>query len=305
MKTPQSIPIAIGIDSAKKMLNKSIINKFILPLVLVLSTTALAQEKKSKVCIKIDEDKNGVVTKIDTCYESSDPKEVEAFLKRMGVESESTITTNSNGSGQTKTIVIKNEEDKDGKKSSYNYTFSNDEKGDNVMVFVDDKGNVTTTSGDAKVIVKEFKGDEKEMEKEIESLIKQAEAEAKSGDGNKKKEVHVFISKKVEINNVSEEDKKKLPSNLQQIKGSAFESLNLYPNPAKDNVTVNYKGNNSDPLTIKLYDAQGKTILVEKEISTDKEMTKKLDLSSLKKGIYFLHLEQGKKSEVKKLVVSE
>jgi len=199
MKTPQN-----SIDSAKKMLNKSIIKKLILPFALVLSMSAFAQEKKSKVCIRIDEDKNGVVTKIDTCYECSDPKEIDAFLKRMGVESESSFTTKPNGSGQTKKIFIKNEEDKDGTKSSYNYTFSGDDADANVMVIVDDKGNVTTTGADgATVIVKEFKGDNKEMDKEIEALIK--EAEAKSGDRKAKtKEVHVFVSKKVEINNVSD-----------------------------------------------------------------------------------------------------
>ncbi len=291
--------------------------KFILPLALVLSTAAFAQEKKSKVCIKIDEDKNGVVTKIDTCYESSDPKEIDAFLKRMGVESETTGPTNSHGSGQTKKIFIKNEDlptgqagDKNGTKSSYNYTISGDDSDANVMVFVDDKGNVTTTGADgAKVIVKTFDGNDKEMEKEMQEMIKEAEQDGtvniSKNEKTNRKEVRVVVLRKVEINNVSEEDKKKMPADLQKIKGSSFESLNLYPNPAKDNVTINYKGNTSDPLTIKLYDAQGKTILVEKEISADKEMTKKLDLTPLKKGIYFLHLEQGKKSEVKKLVVTD
>lgn len=287
------------------------ISKLILPVAILIGTIGTAQEKKTRICLKIDENKDGVVTKVDTCFESSDQAEIDAFLKKMGADDTHIVTTNTKGA--SKKVIIKNSEDKDGNKNEYTYTYSNDGDADaNVMVFVDDKGNVTTTgagANGARVIVKESDGNEKDIDKEIEELMKEVEKDGTidvSENGKtKKKEVRVYVSRKVEINNISSEDKKAMPSNLQQIKGSSFDGLSLYPNPAKDNVTINYKGNTSEPLTIKLYDAQGKTILVEKEVNTDKEMTKKLNLEDLKKGIYFLHLEQGKKSEVKKLVVSE
>jgi hypothetical protein len=265
-------------------------------------TVMMAQEKKSKICITIDENKNGKVTKVDTCFESSDPKEVNAFLKSMGMESNVIVS----GKGQKK-VIIMNKEDKDGAKNEYNYSYTTDgantgDEPEMMTVIVDDNGKVTTTgTGNAKVIVREFNGDDKDIDKEIEAAMKEAGANGSTT----KKEIKVIITRKVMISDVSGEDKKTLPSNLQQVRGNNFEELNVFPNPSKGNFSVSYKGNTSDPVTITLYDALGKTVLVEKGISTDKEITKNIDVSHLKKGIYFLHLEQGKKAEVKKVVITE
>lgn len=40
-------------------------------------------------------------------------------------------------------------------------------------------------------------------------------------------------------------------------------------------------------------------------ISTEKEINKTLNVTSVKPGIYFLQLTQGKRSEVKKVVITE
>jgi hypothetical protein len=277
------------------------IHKFILP-ALLMAGSLVAQEKKSKICIKIDENKNGKITKVDTCFESSDPKAMDAFLKSMGMEGE--VVNCSKGE---KKVIIMNKEDKGGQKNEYNYSFTTDgAAGDpEVMtVVVDDDGKVTTTgTGNAKVIVREFSGDDKDLDKEIEAAMKEANVESK--DGKVKKEIKVIITRKVMISDINNEDKKILPSELQEVKGSAFEELSVFPNPSKGNFNINYKGNTSEPLTIKLYDALGKEVLVEKEISSEKELNKSIDVSGLKKGVYFLHLSQGKKAEVKKVVITE
>jgi hypothetical protein len=279
------------------------IHKVLLPALLI-AGSIVAQDKKSKVCLKINEVKNGKATKIDTCFESSDPKEIDAFLERMG----QTNTVVSCGKGEKK-IVIMNKDDKDGQKNKYSYSYSSDgtATGDpEVMtVIVDDNGKVTTTgTGNAKVIVREFNGDDKDLDKEIEAAMKEVDAEMKDGKAQKK-EIKVIITRKVMISDLSNEDKKTMPSDLQQVKGTAFEELNVFPNPSKGNFSINYKGNTGEPLTIKLYDSLGKEVMMQKEINTDKELTKNIDVSGLKKGVYFLHLSQGKKAEVKKVVITD
>jgi hypothetical protein len=279
------------------------IHKLLLPALLI-AGTVVAQEKKSKVCLKINEVRDGKATKLDTCFESSDPKEIDAFLERMGQKN----MVVSCGKGEKK-IVIMNKDEKDGNRNEYSYSYSTDGKTegdpDLVMVMVDDNGNVTTTNGgNAKVIVKTVDGDGKDLDKEIEAAIKEADAEMKDGKA-KKKEIKVIVTRKVVITDLSSDDKKTMPSDLQQVKGTAFEDLSVFPNPSKGNFSINYKGNTTEPLTIKLYDAMGKEVLMEKETSTDKDFTKNIDVSNLKKGVYFLHLSQGKKAEVKKVVITE
>lgn len=280
--------------------------KMIFPALVLMGSTMTAQTaKKSKACIKLDKNENGVVTKIDTCFESTDPKEVEAFLVRMGVNETGGTTVTSGNGGQCKKIVIKNDENENGKTNSYSYTYdTNNADSMNVMVWVDDKGNVTTTgAGDAKVIVREFNGNEADLNNEIQTII---EEETTNGNGSgTHKKVMVIVTKKVEVTDVSTEERKKLPENLKNVKGNDFEDLSVYPNPSNGNFSVKFKGNTNEELTIKLFDAMGKEVMVEKEISGAKEFSKSIDVSGLKKGVYFLQLTQGKKAQMKKVVIAE
>lgn len=280
-------------------------SKLILPMLMLTAGVMMAQEKKSKVCIKIDKNENGVVTKVDTCYESSDPAEIDAFIKRMGVVENGTINV-SGTSKSKKVMIVKNEDDTNGNKMEQSFSFTSDgDSSENVMVFVDDNGNVTTMGGeDAQVIIKQFDGDDANLDQEIEMLVNEATA-GNASASNGTKHVVVFVSKKVEIIDVSSEDRKTMPKEVKSVKGNDFKGLEVYPNPSKGNFAVKYKENTNEPVIIKLYDAMGKEVLNMVEAGTNAEFDKTIDVSSLKKGIYFLHISQGKKAEVKKVVITE
>lgn len=276
----------------------------ILPFALLFATSLMAQEKKMKVCINIDENKNGVVQKIDTCFESTSHEEIEAFLQRMGVENHIQIGEGSHS--EMKTIVIKQdaEMDKSDKKHKEHRKHEKDgNQHEEIIIQMDENGNMMTNNNDAKVIIKHMEISDEEIQKEIDSLMKMVQQ-----DGGKtpivKKEIRVYVSKKVMINSLTEDDKKTLPQSLQKKEGQSFDNFEVYPNPAVDKVNVKFK-NDGGEIKIKLYDAQGQVLLADQYKNSDKEFNREFELSELPKGIYFLHIEQCKKSEVKKLVISE
>lgn len=75
--------------------------------------------------------------------------------------------------------------------------------------------------------------------------------------------------------------------------------IELYPNPAKDRVFINVKGENIQIQHIVLYDNQGKVCRI--EYTTQDVIS--IDVSHLAPGIYFMHLHCGDRSAVKKIVI--
>ncbi|MCS6824923.1 MAG: T9SS type A sorting domain-containing protein [Cytophagaceae bacterium] len=75
-------------------------------------------------------------------------------------------------------------------------------------------------------------------------------------------------------------------------------SINIYPNPAKENVTITLPNVNSDYSTLQVLNLQG-NILIEKEATTGDVM---LDISVLPKGIYILRIPSSNLIVTKKLV---
>ncbi|MCE3295961.1 MAG: hypothetical protein K0R65_1675 [Crocinitomicaceae bacterium] len=282
--------------------------------VLLISTSLMAQDKKSRVCIKINENKNGETTLVDTCFESADHAEIEAFIQRMGMDGHVKMLHEGDaGPGNGEKIVIRHQEiiKGDGEAQEFNIEIPEGELRqhaleDHMIIRMDENGKIIHHEGEPHIIIRQLEGDGEQLEMEIHELMKNAEMDLKNGEPGTKKEIRVLmISRTVEINSLTSEDKKSLPESIRTRKGKSFESLNISPNPAKDVVNISYKSNSPEPLKLRLYDAAGQLILEEESISPDKEMNKRLDLSPLQKGIYFLHLEQGKKTEVKKIVVSE
>ncbi len=79
--------------------------------------------------------------------------------------------------------------------------------------------------------------------------------------------------------------------------------LNLFPNPAKNRVTVRFNSNNTANVTIELIDLMGKTIR-----KTDRNIVKginqtDLDLSDFEKGIYFVKVSLDTHSVTTKLII--
>ena len=80
-----------------------------------------------------------------------------------------------------------------------------------------------------------------------------------------------------EINNVGVEE------------SGTFEYLNVYPNPANDNITIELQTNNTQTINIELMTITGEIIISENSVASGK-FTRSLDISNLAQGIYFLRI---------------
>jgi hypothetical protein len=94
-----------------------------------------------------------------------------------------------------------------------------------------------------------------------------------------------------EINNVGVEE------------SGTFEYLNVYPNPAKDNITIVLQAKEIQDISIDLMTITGEIIISENSEVSGK-FTKSLDISSLSKGVYFLRIINKKGIVNKKIVVN-
>lgn len=188
------------------------------------------------------------------------------------------------------------------------------------VIIVDDAGNITRAgSGDhTQVVVKTYKPGE-QMDEEIERLLKERGSEkgdqegkrvviVKSQDtkeGKEQKDVKVYVFRKMEVKKLSEAEKKKLPAEaVKSIQGAdLFEDLNVAPNPTEDACTISYKSGSSAPLHIRVYNEEGKTVLTETDNHGGDQVNKTLSLKDLGRGTYFVHITQGRKSEIRKVIV--
>lgn len=87
------------------------------------------------------------------------------------------------------------------------------------------------------------------------------------------------------------------------INESAIEnSLNIFPNPAKDAVTVSAKLTNADDVTITVYDVTGR-VIYSNELSDVSNINNKIDVSTFAKGSYILEISTTEENIVRKIVV--
>lgn len=87
--------------------------------------------------------------------------------------------------------------------------------------------------------------------------------------------------------------------NLSTIE-SSIDDISIFPNPAKDKITIEMSASNFGIADINIYDLQGKLIL-EQTISEAHSID--IDISNLISGIYFVKLSTNTRTLVKKLVI--
>ncbi len=81
--------------------------------------------------------------------------------------------------------------------------------------------------------------------------------------------------------------------------------LNIYPNPAKDNLNVNYHSNEASTLSIKVIDMLGNVIVKEEKQVTEGNNDLQLQLSDLSNGIYFINVDGKGISQKRKIVIEK
>lgn len=78
-----------------------------------------------------------------------------------------------------------------------------------------------------------------------------------------------------------------------------FDDLSIYPNPA--NNEVNIKWNNSEDVSIRIYNTLGKLVFYGKKVNLSNAL--KIDVSSFTSGMYFVKLNSTKGEITKKLIL--
>jgi hypothetical protein len=84
---------------------------------------------------------------------------------------------------------------------------------------------------------------------------------------------------------------------------SVVSTLNLYPNPAHENIDVQFYADDISAYIVKLSDYVGKMVYSFAGISAEGNNVQHINLSSLAKGIYFLQLQVGTEKVTKKVII--
>lgn len=84
-------------------------------------------------------------------------------------------------------------------------------------------------------------------------------------------------------------------------------SVSLFPNPSKDVVTLTVNSQNTNALTVNVYDITGKMVLapVKNQTLNAGENKYSLNTSELNNGIYFVTLTTANGKETVKLIVNK
>ena len=71
----------------------------------------------------------------------------------------------------------------------------------------------------------------------------------------------------------------------------------IYPNPSRGNFNLNFNTKNSDKVMVSIMDASGRVVYKSVKTYTEGNQLNMIDVSGLKKGLYFLHLVRNNKEE--------
>jgi Skp family chaperone for outer membrane proteins len=158
----------------------------------------------------------------------------------------------------------------------------------------------------------------KEMDAEIQKAMKEAgvdpntkgvrkmiivdEDDLPSKDGNTQKHMTKIVMVRLDIKDASKEDVKRLKEQLGSVDNKVeMENMKLYPNPNDGKFNLNFNLKNKGDAEVTVYDMQGKQVYNEKLPNFTGEYNKPIDISSNAKGIYFVKIQQGKHTQVKKI----
>jgi len=84
---------------------------------------------------------------------------------------------------------------------------------------------------------------------------------------------------------------------------NTFQNLRFYPNPATDELVVSFSTNQSEVSTVSIFSITGIKVFSESKQNFKGLYNRKVDVSSLKKGIYILRLRNETASRVEKFII--
>jgi len=165
------------------------------------------------------------------------------------------------------------------------------------------------------LLAKEAEKSSKEMDAEIKKALKEAgvdpngkevkkiiiinDEDERSG-GKKEKRMTKIVMLKMDIKDASAEDVKRLGAGNVDNKVD-MDNMKLYPNPNDGKFNLNFNLKSKGDVEVTVYNVEGKQVYNEKIPNFEGEYNKPIDISSNAKGIYFVKIQQGKHTQVKKI----
>ena len=94
------------------------------------------------------------------------------------------------------------------------------------------------------------------------------------------------------------------PTNIEELQNGG--SVNIYPNPASNMVTVEYILNNNNEVIIDMYNAFGQKMhhVTQTELNRTSVYSVEFDVSDVKAGVYYFKIEGSDFSYTKKIIIS-
>ncbi len=80
-------------------------------------------------------------------------------------------------------------------------------------------------------------------------------------------------------------------------------SFELYPNPAKDKLSIIFEHSTDQPMKVEVLDLLGNVVATYQFKHTDQQHTFPMEVSMLQEGIYFVRVYQHNNSLIKRLKV--
>ena len=90
-------------------------------------------------------------------------------------------------------------------------------------------------------------------------------------------------------------------TSLSQI-NSMTNNMVLYPNPVREMLQVRYESGSDENIQIRVFDIQGKTIILENMKTQTGANYINIPFDSFQRGLYFCQLQNGLKSEIAKFI---
>lgn len=84
---------------------------------------------------------------------------------------------------------------------------------------------------------------------------------------------------------------------------SEISELNIFPNPADNNFNLIFMNENASEVTVELFNTLGQKVQKETYTGTKGLSTQNVDVTKLESGVYFVKVNVGSKSSVKKLTI--
>lgn len=248
--------------------------------------TKVSEKKKATVRIKKVENINGVEKTTDTTYTVDDPSSLPL--------------------GDQSNIQIINIEGDNG-----------DSKMEKVVVLSD--GSVMTSDDGITTEVKVINGGEG-MDEEILKALKEAGVDPKDCKGSKKmvvvnedieggkngeeKKITKIVMIKMNITDASPEDMKRLSTQIGKTDSKLeMSEMKMFPNPHDGKFNLSFNLKNKGDAKVSIFNIEGKEVYSEKLPNFTGEYNKDIDISGNKKGVYFVKIQQGSHSQVKKVVL--